>query len=350
LSGATFVALFIAALVIWLIIRVVPVLLLVFLAVLLAVYFSTITDALERRFRVPRPLGLTIALVGTLAAVTALGALLMPPVRDQTRALLAATPQILTDAQAVVARWAGRSPLLRDTELADPQSGIVARMISDAADFLRGSLLPYLTAGGIVFIEAASVLVMALYFARQPALYAGGLVALIPPRHRDVATRVLVDAGGGLRDWVGGQLLAMSVLAVLTAIGLWILGVPYWLAFGLFTGLVAIVPFFGTMVSTLLPAIVVLGSGDALRAVLVLALGVVVHIIEANFVAPLIMHRSVALPPALTIACVLVMGVLLGAIGLVVAVPLLVVTFVVVRQVLQAEIYREPHPPGVFPR
>ncbi len=350
MSGATFVALFVAALVIWLIIRVVPVLLLVFLAVLLAVYFSAITDALERRFRVPRPLGLTAAMVGTLAAITALGALLVPPVRDQTRALLAATPQILTDVQNVLARWASRSPILRDTEFADPQSGIMGQMITDASDFLRGSLVPYLTAGGKVFIEAASVLVMALYFARQPAVYAGGLVALVPPRHRDVATRVLIDAGAGLRDWLGGQLLAMAVLALLTAIGLWILGVPYWLAFGLFTGLVAIVPFFGTLVSTLLPAIIVLGSGDGLRAVLVLLLGVVVHIVEANFVAPLIMHRSVALPPALTIACVLVMGVLLGAIGLIVAVPLLVVTFVVVRQVLQAEIYGEPHPPGTVAR
>src|SRR2546427_2602732 len=36
----------------------------------------------------------------------------------------------------------------RRTELADPQSGIIARVINDAADFLRGSLLPYVRAGG----------------------------------------------------------------------------------------------------------------------------------------------------------------------------------------------------------
>jgi len=67
LSSATFVALFIAALVVWFTLRVVDVLLLVFLATLGAVYVSAIADLLDRRFRVPRWAGLTIAVVGTLA-------------------------------------------------------------------------------------------------------------------------------------------------------------------------------------------------------------------------------------------------------------------------------------------
>jgi len=129
------------------------------------------------------------------------------------------------------------------------------------------------------------------------------------------------------------------VLAVFTALGLWILGVPYWLAFGIFTGVVAIVPFFGTLVSTALPALFVVGSGNWVQVVAVLLLGVAVHMVEANFVAPLIMQRKVALPPVLTIASVLVMGTLLGVVGLVVAVPILAVTMVVVRHVLQGEIY-----------
>ena len=78
MSGATFVALFVAALAIWFFIRVVDVVLLVFIAVLCAVYLSAITDLLERRFRVARWLGLTTAVVATLAAVAGTGALLVP--------------------------------------------------------------------------------------------------------------------------------------------------------------------------------------------------------------------------------------------------------------------------------
>src|SRR4029077_12376750 len=142
-----------------------------------------------------------------------------------------------------------------------------------------------------------------------------------------------------LRAWVGGQLLAMVVLGTLTTLGLLILGAPYWLAFGVFAGAAAIVPFFGTLLSTVLPALFVVGEGDWVRVVAVLLLGVVVHVIEANVVGPLIMERKVALPPVLTIASVLVMGTLLGVVGLVVAVPILATVVVFVRHVVHGEIY-----------
>ncbi len=335
-------ALFVAALAIWFVIRVADVLLLVFLAVLLAFYFSSITDLLQRRFGLARWAGLTAAVVGTLAVLAGIGGLIVPPVIDQTQALIGGLPQTLTAVQNELARWARQYPVLRGTELADPQSGLVADLIGDATAFVRSSLLPYVTAGGKLFIEAASVVVMALYLARQPALYRDGMVALVAPRHRDTADRILRDAGATLRAWVVGQLLAMLVLAAFTALGLWILRVPYWLAFGIFTGLVALVPFFGTLVSTILPALFVVGTGDWLKVLAVLLLGVAVHVFEANVVVPRIMQHKVSLPPVLTISSVLIMGTLLGAVGLVVAVPLLAVTIVLVRHILQCEIYGDP--------
>src|SRR2546425_1108845 len=286
-----------------------------------------------------RWLGLTAAVLATLAAVVGIGALLVPPVIDQTQALISGLPQTLTNIQNVIAAWAREYPVLRNTELANPQSGLVAGLIDDATTFLRGSILPYVTAGGKLFIEGASVVVMALYLARQPRLYRDGILALVSPKHRPVAARILDDLGATLRAWVVGQLLAMMVLAVLTALGLWVLGVPYWLAFGIFTGLVAVVPFFGTLVSTLLPALFVVGTGDWLRVLAVIVLGVAVHVVEANVVVPRIMQRQVSLPPVLTIPSVLTMGTLIGVVGLVVAGPLLAVTMVVVRRVVQGQIY-----------
>jgi predicted PurR-regulated permease PerM len=335
------VALFIAALAIWFIVRVVEVLLFVFLAILLAVYLSAITDWLERRFQLRRWVGLTIAVVGTVALVAGIAALLVPPVVDQTQALISGLPQTLNNIQNVLARWARQYPVFARTELANPESGLVAGLVNDAMGFVRGSFLGYVRGGGKVFIEGASVLVMALYLARQPALYSEGLISLFAPRYRPIVARILSDTSATLRAWVVGQLLAMAVLAVLTALGLWILGVPFWLAFGIFTGLVAIVPFFGTLVSTLLPALFVVASGDWLKVLLVIILGVVVHVFEANVVVPRIMQHKVDLPPVLTISSVLVMGTLLGAIGLIVAVPVLCVTMVLIRHILQREIYGE---------
>jgi len=294
---------------------------------------------LERRFRLARWLGLAIAVVATLAAVVGIGAVIVPPVLEQTQSLISGLPQTLTNIQNVIAGWAREYAVLRDTELANPASGLVASLINDATNFLRGSILPYVTAGGKLFIEGASVVVMSLYLAVQPRLYRDGILSLLPPRHRPVGARVLDDAGATLRAWVVGQLLAMLVLALLTAIGLWVLGVPYWLAFGIFTGLVAVVPFFGTLVSTLLPALFVVSTGNWVKVLAVILLGVAVHVVEANVVVPRIMERRLALPPVLTIASVLTMGILIGVVGLVVAVPVLAVTMVVLRHVVQGEVY-----------
>jgi predicted PurR-regulated permease PerM len=342
LSSATFVALFVAALVVLFILKVIDVLLLVFLAILLAVYLSAITDWLEQRFKLRRWLGLTLTVLATVAGVASVAALLAPPVIEQTQALISGLPQTLTNIQNVLAHWASQYPVLDQTELANPSSGVVSGLVTDAVGFLSGSILGYVRGGGTIFIEGASVVVMALYLARQPGMYRDGLISLFAPRHRTIAIRVFDDTAATLRAWVVGQLIAMAVLAALTAIGLLMLGVPYWLAFGIFTGLVAIVPFFGTLISTLLPALFMVASGDWLTVLLVLALGVVVHVFEANVVVPRIMQRKVELPPVLTISSVLVMGTLLGAIGLIVAVPVLCVTMVLIRHILHGEIYGEP--------
>lgn len=333
-------ALFVGALAIWVAIRIVGVLLLVLLAILLAVFLSAVTDLLERRMRVSRGVGLTLATLGTTAAVVGLGALFVPPVVAQTRALIGALPQTLAGLQAALERLGAQYPLLQGTPLTDPQSGVIAGVLTDISEYLRGAIVPYLRAGGRLFLDGAAVVVMAIYFALSPALYRGGLLTLVSPKHRAIATRILVDMAATLRAWVTGQLLAMATFAAFTAVGLWALGVPFWLAFGLFTGLAALVPFFGTIVSTVVPALFVVGNGW-LQVSAVLLLGIVVHLVGSNIIVPWIMARTVAVPPALTIAGVLALGTLLGPVGLVVAVPLIALMLVLVRHVLHGELYGE---------
>ena len=219
--------------------------------------------------------------------------------------------------------------------------GVIERMIVDATDFVRASLLPYLTTGGKVAVELVSVVAMAVYLARNPSEYRDGLIALTPPRFRHIARTVVADLAVTLRTWIWAQMFAMLVLGVLSGIGLWLLGVPYALAFGVFTGIVAIVPFFGTIVSTLLPALLMLTVGGWVHAIAVLGLGVAVHLVEANVVAPLIFEDRVSLPPVLTLLSVLVMASLLGVLGLIVAVPTLALVMVLLRHILFGEVYGE---------
>jgi predicted PurR-regulated permease PerM len=181
---------------------------------------------------------------------------------------------------------------------------------------------------------------MGIYLALYPSLYREWVIALFPPLHRDLVRDVLADLADTLRSYIVAQLLTMGFLATLTAIGLYFLGVPFSLTFGIFTGLAAIVPFFGTLLSTTLPALFVLNTpGGGTKALLVIGLGVVIHLIEGNIVSPLVMSRRVDLPPVLTIMSVLVIGELLGGVGLLVAVPTLAALMVVVRRILITRIY-----------
>jgi predicted PurR-regulated permease PerM len=335
------VALFVGVLAVWFAVRVVSVLLLVLLAVLFAVFLSAVTDFFARRFGLGRGVGLTLASIGTAMAVVALGALFVPPVVTQTRALILGLPQTLASLQSLLDRLGRQYPVLGGPLLADPQSGLLAGVLGDIGDYLRGAIVPYLRAGGRLFLDAAAVLVMSIYLAHRPLLYRDGVLALVAPRYRPLAARITVDMAATLRAWVTGQLLAMGIFAGLTAIGLWALDVPYWLAFGLFTGLAALVPFFGTVVSTILPALFVVGTGSWLQVTAVLALGVLVHFVGSNLIVPWIMARTVSIPPVLTISGVLVMGTLLGPIGLIVAVPILALLLVLVRHLLHGELYGE---------
>jgi len=323
-----------AVVILLVVLRIADLLLLVFIAVLIAVYLSAVTAFAVRWARLPRPLALVLAILATLAALAAVAALVAPPVVQQTQDLVAAVPQYLTGLDATIAGWSRRIPMLRRAGLSAGESGLVSSALKDAVALLRHGIIPTATATGLVVIEAVAVLVMAVYLAVQPALYQEGALALVPPRHRSFARAIVLDLAATLRAWVGAQLFEMVVLAILTGVGLWLLDVPYWLAFAIFTGIVSLIPFFGTLFSTVLPALLVLPGRGLLTALAVASVGVVVHLVEANLVSPLVMHRRVALPPVLTILSVLVAAELSGLLGMLVAVPALAVVIVLVRHVL----------------
>ncbi|CAN5878018.1 AI-2E family transporter [soil metagenome] len=327
------VAVIFAVLLLLFLYSVAQILLLLFISALFAVYLAAITDFLQERGGLPRWMGLTIALLITFVGLVGVGWLIVPPVLEQTQGLLEALPALLARWEASLLALAARYPLLREMlPAAEVSGGYFTGAFGNLGDYFTG-LFPYLFSGLHFLIHFFSVLVMGIYMTLRPQVYQEGIIALAPPVHRELVRDILGDLANTLRAWIVGQILAMIFLGVLTWIGLELLNVPYALAFGVLTAVVAIVPFFGTLISTLLPALFVLGSAGAGHALLVALLGVVVHLLEANFVAPVIMERKVHLPPVLTILSVLVMAELLGLVGLLVAVPVLATVMVIIRRI-----------------
>ena len=313
-------------------------LLLFFIAVLFAVYLTAATNWFERRFHLPRRAGIALALAISVVALAGIGVLIVPPVVDQTQELVRALPRQLALWEQDVLHWAEQNPTL--ARLLGPvaaDQSYFDRVFRQVSSYFAG-VVPYVFSGIRATIHFVSVLIIGIYLAIRPTLYHRGVLALTPPRYRPLAGEILSDLGRTLRAWLAGQVMAMTVLGVLTWIGLEILRVPFALAFGVFAGVAAIVPFFGTIVSTLLPALFVLSSEGIWLGLLVVAWGVVVHLVEANFVAPLIMQQRVELPPVLTILSVLVMGKLLGLVGLLVAVPVLATSMVLIRKIYVGQV------------
>jgi predicted PurR-regulated permease PerM len=325
-------------LLLWMVGTTAGVFLLLFIAVILSLYLGAVTDFLRSRGRVPDRLAFFLAIVGTVVALGVLIGLLVPPVVEQTRQLFDVLPTYITRWEQGIDHFVARFPALRSVW--QPGQHQALQAVYARLSTTAGDVVPKVFSIVQVLIDTFAVIVMSIYLALQPGVYREWLIALFPPVHRDLVRDVLRDLADTLRSYIVAQLTAMAVLAALTALGLYLLNVPYWLTFGIFTGLVAIVPFFGTLLSTTVPALFVLsGPGGGTRALYVILLGVFVHLVEGNLVSPLVMSKKVELPPVLTIMSVLVIGKLLGPLGLVIAVPTLATIMVVVRRILINRIY-----------
>jgi predicted PurR-regulated permease PerM len=312
--------------------------LLLFVAIILSLYLGAVRDLLVEHAHLPPRLAFFVSVAGSAAALIGLFAILLPPVVEQTRALIVVMPQYIETWETGIDHFVARFPAMRDVW--KPGEHPLVTAVYDQVASQAQNLAPRVFSLVHIMIDCFAVGVMAIYLALQPGVYREWLIALFPPIHRDLVRDVLRDLADGLRAYIVGQLLTMTMLAAFTAAGLYILNVPYWLTFGVFTGLVAVVPFFGTLLSTTLPALFVLGgSGGGTRAIYVLLLGVVIHLIEGNLVSPLVMSKKIDMPPVLTITSVLIIGQLLGPLGLVVALPILVTVMVIVRRILINRIY-----------
>ena len=174
------------------------------------------------------------------------------------------------------------------------------------------------------------VAVIAVFFAAQPRLYVDGFLRLVPRARRSRAHDVLQATGGVLRSWMLGQLVLMTVIAVITGIGLWALGVPLALALALLAGLLEFVPYVGPILSAIPAVLVALGESPQLAGYVVL-LYIAIQVVEGNFLQPLVQQRAAHLAPAIILLAQLVMGVLIGTLGVVLATPLAASAQVMIR-------------------
>jgi predicted PurR-regulated permease PerM len=329
------IALGVLTAVVW---RLAHVLLLAFGAVVVAVILRALADLIARN--IPATRKWSLALAG-LMIVMALGVTLFLFGR-QVRAQLGELARIFPPALEYVLG----------------EFGVDTRKVLEQLPKVIGSGLPQeifsrVASYSMTIIGALAdlllVLVAGVFLAADPTLYKRGLVQLFPSSQHERVQSALDTSGVALRLWLKGQLVAMALVGLLTGFALWLIGLPSPVGLGLIAGFGEFVPFLGPILGAV-PALVIAASQNTQMLLWTAGAFVVIQQIESNLISPLIQHRTVELPPVLSLLAVLAFATVFDAIGLVLAVPLTVVLYVMIKKLYVRETLGEvTHVPGELP-
>ena len=182
-----------------------------------------------------------------------------------------------------------------------------------------------------VVVNVIIVLALAIYLAIDPATYRHGLMHLLPLNQRKRARETLNALGSTLRWWLVGRLLSMLEVGLLTGVGLWLLGIPLPFTLGLITGLMNFVPNFGPVLATILTGLVGLSVSPTV-AVYAVAAQLVIGGFDGFVVTPMLQQRTVALPAGVILGAQVLIGILLGGLGVMLATPLAATAYVLIKK------------------
>jgi predicted PurR-regulated permease PerM len=169
---------------------------------------------------------------------------------------------------------------------------------------------------GIFFMFAT-----AAYWVFERDRARGLVVSLVPPRHRRVVhdTWELIDLKLGA--FVRGQLVLVAFVGTVLSLAFWAIGMPYWVIIGIFAGIVELIPIIGPLAA----GAVAVGVGFSVNWHVALLAGLVVfavRMLEDYVVVPKVLGHAVGLSPLVVLVAVTALGLLLGGIYVLLAIPL----------------------------
>jgi predicted PurR-regulated permease PerM len=148
------------------------------------------------------------------------------------------------------------------------------------------------------------------------------IASLFPPRVQETTVVVWDTTAEKTGRYVSARVILAAVNATTSGIVFLVIGLPSWLALGLWTGLVAqFVPAIGTYISIVLPVLVGLLSPNPWLGVMVLAWGVLYQQIENLTIEPRISARAVNVHPAVSFGSVILGTAMFGIAGALLAIP-----------------------------
>jgi predicted PurR-regulated permease PerM len=319
-GAASYIILGATALIVW---YAHDVLLLIFAGSLLALVLRGAAEWISKKTRIRIVWSVWLTAIVGVVVIGAAAIALAGAVAPQIAALSATLPNAIGDVVQSLRTTALGLWIANNLPSASALLPDAARLLSHAGGILSSALGAAVAFLVVIFVSIAGAL--------EPELYVNGVVALFPASRRARIRSVISEIGCMLRTWFIARLFTMTVTASLVTIGLTILHVPLAGALGALAGVMAFVPNIGAFVAAL-PAVLLAFVQSPQAALAVAVMYVVVHVLDDFVVAPLVERQVVKLPPVLTLVAQIVLGLATGAVGVMLAAPLVAMTIVIVRR------------------
>ncbi|HUE79484.1 MAG TPA: AI-2E family transporter [Sphingomicrobium sp.] len=309
--------------------------LMLFGAVVVATVFRALADAIRSRTGIADGIAVALSILLVLGSLAAFAVLFGGQVSAQVHALSEALPNA----------WRSFEARIGDLGLGE-QFALLVDGLRPGGGGTASSLGKIIMSVGSGIADTLVVIFGGIFLAAQPKFYQVGAIKLVPATKRALVNEAMEDSERALRLWLKGQLFAMVVVGLLIGIGLWLIGVPSALALGLLAGVLEFIPFAGPIIASIPAVLLALVVGPEL-ALWTVALYVAVQQFEGYVLQPLVQQYAVDLPALVLLFSLLGFGILFGALGIILAAPLTVVSYVLVKRLYVVEVlHTETSIPG----
>lgn len=296
-------------------------LLLFFGGLLLAIFLRSIVNPLARHTPLSEGVALALTVVVLLAIAAAGGWLLVREVTGEVEDFRGRLPELAGDLQDLLGGTEWGQWVLAEME-AFGGNGDGEEMLAAASSLVQRSLQ------GVTYLFVIAF--VGLYLSVAPQLYVGGIVRLFPIDKRGEVRGVLMSVGKTLQRWLIARAISMAAVGLLTGVGLAIIGVPMAMALGTLAGFLTFVPYLGPLAAGI-PIVAVALLEEPSLAVVALVFYTFVQSTEGFIITPVAQHKVAFTPAALVLMSEVVMGLLFGMLGIVLATPLAAAAVVLVK-------------------
>jgi len=271
------------------------------------------------RLGLPRRLAATFVFAGAVVLTAILVDLAIPVLIRQGQSLTTLSPGLVRKGGSLFDGLSRSSnPLLH--RAGTTISGWLQKHAGSAP-----KALDTLTTAGLQLAHAGIVLILGGFLGFLLLLSlpetAQGLVRMIPPASRDKLEPPLNEVRRIVSGYVRARLIVSAVVGSIATIGLFLIGMRFWLILGVIVGMANLIPMLGSYIGGIPVALVAILTRPPSFLLVVLAVIVVAHVTDGFILSPLILRETTNLHPVVILLAVILGAELLGFWGILAAIP-----------------------------